>query len=42
VVQADTSVTIAATDPTGWNFEEVECFSGKTWDEGVIKINNDS
>jgi hypothetical protein len=30
VVQADTSVTIAAADPAGWNFEGIESFYGKT------------
>jgi hypothetical protein len=42
VVQADTSVTIAAANPTGWNFKGIECFSDKTWEEDVINISDDS
>jgi hypothetical protein len=42
VVQANTSITIAAADPTVWNFEGVDCFSGRMWDEDVIKVNDDS
>jgi hypothetical protein len=42
VVQANTSVTIIATDLTGWNFEGIECFSGKIWEEGIINISDDS
>ena len=42
VVQADSSV-IAIVEPSEWvDFERIECFSGKTWEEGVITINDDS
>jgi hypothetical protein len=36
VVQADTSTNVALAEPSGWNFEGIECFSGKTWNEGII------
>jgi hypothetical protein len=42
VVQVDASVTIAAADRTRWNFEGVECFSGRTWDKGIVRISDDS
>ena len=41
VVQADTSVSVALAEPSGWNFEGIECFSGKTWDEGIVSLNDD-
>ena len=39
VVQADKSIGVATTDPTYWEFEDCECFSGRVWEGGVIKIN---
>ena len=41
VVQADTSVSVATTNPTYWEFEDCECLSGRVWKGGVIKINNE-
>jgi len=42
VVQADSSV-IAIVEPSEWvDFERIECFSGKTWEEGIITISDDS
>ena len=29
VIQADTSVSVATTDPAYWEFEDCECFSGR-------------
>ena len=39
VVQADTFVSIATPDPAYWEFEDYECFSGRLWEGGIIKIN---
>ena len=41
VVPADTSVSVATVDPAYWEFEDCECFSGKVWEGGVIKINDE-
>ena len=41
VVQADTSASVATVDPTYQEFEDYECFSGKIWEGGVIKISNE-
>jgi hypothetical protein len=42
VVQADTSVNVALAEPSRWNFEGIECFSGKTWNEGIVSLSDDS
>jgi hypothetical protein len=42
LVYADDSVSIAMTDPMFWELEDFECFSGKLWEGGFIKINNES
>ena len=39
---ADESVSIATADPVFWELEDFECFSGKLWDGGFIRINNES
>ena len=41
VVPADSTVSIAYSNPNEWNFESVECFSGK-FHEGIIKVFEDS
>jgi len=33
VVQADASVSVAIADSLIWEFEDVECFSGRDWEE---------
>jgi hypothetical protein len=40
VVQADTSVSVATADPAYWEFE-LRMFSGKLWEGGIIKINEE-
>jgi hypothetical protein len=42
LVHADDSVNVATTDPACWELSDFECFSGKTWEGGVIKIYDDS
>ena len=42
LVHADDSVSIATSDPMYWELEDFECFSSKRWEEGFIKINDDS
>ena len=38
----DDSVSIAIADPMYWELEDFECFSGKLWEGGFIKINDES
>ena len=42
VVRADESVSIATADPVFWELGDFECFFGKLWEEGFIKISNES
>ena len=42
LVHADDSVSIATADPVYWELEDFECFSGKLWEGGFIKINDES
>ena len=35
-------MSIAAADPMYWELEDFECFSGKQWEGGFIKINDES
>ena len=42
LVHADDSVSIATTDPMYWELEDFECFSGKRWEGGFIKNNDES
>ena len=41
VVRADESVSIATADPVFWELGDFECLSGKTWEGGFIRINNE-
>ena len=41
LVRADESVSIATVNPVFWELEDFECFSGKLWKGGFIKINNE-
>jgi hypothetical protein len=38
MVYADDSVSVATADPACWELGDFECFSSKTWEEGIIKI----
>ena len=42
LVRADNSVSIATADPMYWELEDFECFSGKLWEGGFIKVNDES
>ena len=41
LVRADESVSIATGDPVFWELGDFECLSGKTWEGGFIRINNE-
>ena len=41
VVRADESMSITTTDPMFWELGDFECLSGKTWEGGFIRINNE-
>ena len=41
-IHADNFISIVAVDPVYWELEDFECFSGKLWDGGFIKINDES
>ena len=42
LVHANDSISIATTDPVYWELEDFECFSGKLWEGGFIKVNDES
>ena len=42
LVCTNESVSITTADPIFWELGDFECFSGKTWEGGFIKINNES
>ena len=42
VVRADESMSIAIVDLVFWELVDFECFSGKLWEGGFIKISNES
>jgi hypothetical protein len=37
VVQADDSVSVANVEPTFWEYQGIDCFSGKDWGEGPVE-----
>ena len=41
LVHADDYVSIATTDSMYWELEDFECFFGKLWEGGFIKINDE-
>ena len=41
LVHADDSVSIAIADLMYWELEDFECFSGKRWEGGFIKIKDE-
>ena len=40
LVRADESVSIAIANPVFWELGDFECFSGKLWEGGSIRIND--
>ena len=42
LVRADESVSIATADLVYWELEDFECFSGKLWEGGFIRVNDES
>jgi hypothetical protein len=40
LIYADEFVSIATADPMFWELGDFECFSGKFWEGGFIRINN--
>ena len=42
LVRADESMSIATADLVYWELEDFECFSGKLWEGGFIKVNDES
>jgi hypothetical protein len=40
VVQADDSVSVAATETSFWEYDGLECFSGKEWTEDTISTSS--
>ena len=42
LVHADESMSITTVDLVFWELGDFECFSGKIWEGGFIKINNES
>ena len=42
LVHADDSISIAIVDLMYWELKDFECFSGKLWKGGFIKVNNES
>ena len=42
LVHTDDSVSTATADPMYWEQEDFKCFSGKRWEGGFIKINDES
>ena len=41
LVHADESMSIATVDPVFWELGDFECFFGKLWEGGFIKISNE-
>ena len=41
LVRNDESISIAIVDPVYWELEDFECFSGKLWKGGFIKVGNE-
>jgi hypothetical protein len=37
VVQADDSVSVANVEPAFWEYQDIDCFSGKDWGEGPVE-----
>jgi hypothetical protein len=37
VVLADDSVSVANVEPAFWEYQGIDCFSGKDWGEGPVE-----
>jgi hypothetical protein len=37
VVQADDSISVAHVEPAFWEYQGIDCFSGKDWGEGPVE-----
>jgi hypothetical protein len=40
VVQADDSVSVANVEPTFWEYQGIDCFSGKDYGEGPVELSS--
>ena len=40
IVHADDAVSVAATESAYWEYEGLDCFSGKVWGEGPVNVYN--
>jgi endoglucanase Acf2 len=38
IVQADDSVSVSNVDPAFWEYQGIDCFSGKAWGEGPVEL----
>jgi hypothetical protein len=38
VVQEDDSVSVANVEPAFWEYQGIDCFLGKDWDEGPVEL----
>jgi hypothetical protein len=38
VVQADDSVSVANVEPAFWEYQGIDCFSGRDWGEGPVEL----
>ena len=41
MVQTDTSMSMATADLAYQQFEDYKCFSGRIWEGGVIRVNDE-
>ena len=38
IVQADDSISVAAAEPACWEYEGIDCLSGRIWEEGPVNM----
>jgi hypothetical protein len=41
IVHADDSVSVATAEPAYWEYDNVDCFSGKVWEVGPVNALNE-
>jgi hypothetical protein len=42
IVQANDSISLANMEPAFWEYQGIDCFSGKDWGEGPVEpVNSD-
>jgi hypothetical protein len=42
IVQVDDSISMANVEPAFWEYQGINCFSGRDWGEGPVEsVNND-